>query len=404
MKIKTSIIIVSVGYALTASFVRAVNYELWATGSLWNSTNSAIARFSATDGTFLGYFMHPTNGTGVVINQGTGAISGVGVYGKHVFVGYFAGKSDYKVGRYEIKDGNVTNIINSTNNLLSGVGGDWRTPSTYYYPIRSFAFTSEHIYLLAGAWAVAPQSNELYVGSYIFRHTSAGAGAGVQPNTPSGYSRGAQFSAHPNFAAIGSVALGMACDASGNFYALVTPPAVYRFAPDGSYYGPAGMGDTTPFISTNTMPTAFRDPAGIAIDNAGRLYFGGKTGSGSVTSSLLLRYNADGTPAGTNQVDAIFSRYVNYLKGVVTPVSLAISPLDGYLYVGNGYVSSPRYENMINRYYTSGPNDGKIVEEGGFANIGGSNSPLYLPNTSILFVPLTPPPPPPSLGTFISLK
>jgi hypothetical protein len=391
MKAKNVIFLLATACALATSVVQAATHELWAAGELPVGGGHGIARYSAADGSFLGYFMHTNSGAGVVVSPGDGKITKFAANNSKIYVAYLSAANYNKVARYD------RNGANAILDHIAGPGANWRFGS-YYYPIKGLAFGADHIFVLAGVYSTTPYFPELDRGTYLFRHLGNGAIAGTQPNTPSGYSRGAQFNAQAvtNFAGING-GVDLTRDSAGNFYAFVTTPAVFRFAPDGQYFGPNGLGDTNAWIASSALP-AFKYVSGnIVIDSAGRLYLGGTTGSGAVGESVLLRYNSDGTPAGTNGTDAVFAKYINYLKGVVHPLAMTINPVDGHLYVANGYVSAPRYENMINRFYIGGANDGKIVEEGGFANRGGANAPLYKAS-GLVFVSVS------SGGTVISVQ
>jgi hypothetical protein len=372
--------------ALATASVQASSYELWVAGRLSSATsaNGSIARFSAKDGSFLGYFMHTNNGSGLVVTPGAGTISRVATDNGKIYVGYLAATSYNKVVRYD-RTG-----ANPSFDFIPGPGGDWRFGS-YYYPVRGLIFKADHIFLMAGVYT--NKTPDMLAGTYLFRHNLDGTSAGTQPDTSLGDNRGAQLSGPTNIAPINGSA-DLAQDSSGNFLALLGT-GVYRFAPDGSHYGPGGLGDTNAWITSSALSplTVF---SALAVDGTGRIYVAGD--QNSVTTSLLLRFNANGTPAGTNGTTAVFAKYITYLKGVIRAQCLAIGPEDGYLYAGNGYVGSGNYENMINRFYTSGANDGKLVEEGGFANRGGATAPLYMPSFNIIFVKTT------SSGTVIAIK
>ncbi len=386
MKTKLIAVLFLSACTLAPATVQAATYELWVAGRLSSAPNGSggIARFSANDGSFLGYFMHTNNGTGLVVTPGLGTISRVVTQNGRIYVGYTAATSYNKVFRYD-RTG-----ANPNSDFIAGAGGSWRFGS-YYYPVKGLIFKADHIFLMAGV--STNNTPDMLAGTYLFRHALDGSSAGTQPNTSLGYSRGAQFSGPTNIAPING-GTDLVQDSAGNFLALLGTN-IYRFAADGSNYGPSGLGDTNAWITSSALSPLTIITA-LAIDGAGRIYVAGD--QNGVTTSYLLRFNANGTPAGTNGTDAVFAKWITYLKGVVRPVSIAIGPVDGYLYVGNGYYGSPRFENMINRFYTSGSNAGKLVEEGGFANLGGATAPLYLPSYNILFVKTS------SNGTVITVK
>lgn len=373
--------------ALATASVQAATYELWVAGrfSSATSSNGGIARFSATDGSFLGYFMHTNSGSGLVVTPGNGTISRGVTAGTRIYVGHLSSNNYNKVARYDRQGGNANP------DFISGPGGSWRFGS-YYYPVKGLVVSTQHVYVMAGVYT--NNTPDMPAGTYLFRHNLDGSPAGTQPDTSLGYSRGAQFSGLTNFAPINGAA-DLTRDSAGNFYALAGP-AVHRFAPDGTAYGPGGLGDTNAWIASSALSPLTIINA-IVLDSAGRVYVAGD--ANSVTTSYVLRFNANGTPGGTNGTDAVFAKWITYLKGVVRPAALAISPVDGRLYVGNGYISVPtRYENMINRFYTGGTNDGKLVEEGGFANLGGTNAPMWLPTFNLVFVKTS------SNGAVITIK
>ncbi len=381
------------GLGLLGQAAFAAGHELWVAGALTDAIGSpcAIARYSAKDGSILGYFMHPTPGVGQVTSPGNGTIHEVEVDGKHIYVAH--GPQNFKVARYDRNGGNA--VVD----LITGVGGDWYV-AAYRYEIRGLAFTTDHIHVLGGVWSTEPRYPELERGTYIFRHTREGAIAGVQPNSLSGYSRGAQFSAPPAISGI-TTACGLARDSVGNFYAITTGPSkVSRFTPAGEHFGPGGIGDTNAWITSADMPVSTSPfwPTDIILDQDDRLYLVGDCNG--VTVSYVVRFNADGTPApAPGKSGAVFTTYVNYLKGVVRPRAMAIGPHDGHLYVANAYfnLSAGRRENMVNRFYIDGANDGKLIEEGGFANLGGENAPIYLP-TEMFFVEK------PAIGTSVLIR
>jgi len=325
-----------------------------------------IARFDGDTGAFLGWWMHPDPGVGLVETPTAGASNKLLSYcslgpDNRVYVSIGSPEHIHEriLYRYEL-DGTPAPATGQTGAVFvkdTGYHGDLR------YCNSPVAFTDDHVYVPGQNYWWTGVANQ-YDG--VFRYNYDGTPAGTQGGGDSRFT--------PD---LGTAANGIAIDANGN---------VYLSHADVDRYDTSGNPDAG-------NPFADPDKAGfLAFDAAGRLYVGS---SGNIeqfdTSGSGGDFASNGSGTYTYDGDPYWARFWRSNDLAVAHVGP-----DGLVYGANPYEHQYNVDSQTGTVYSDwwvngvmrwDPDTGEMLDGGQFfANLGADAAPIASPTGGMIFI------------------
>ena len=296
-----------VAVALLAVASGAMAYdELWVAGKVDQVADTVygtkeyhpsgewgVARYDSADGSFLGWWMHPDPGTGVIETPVTGA-SNKPIYmsmgpDDNVYVvagsmGHIHQRIIYRYAQDGTPAGSAANLADedATNDAIFAndtgfFGGSSDQLRMVNFPV---AFSDTHVYTYADQYKYQSTDN----GQYLFRYNLDGTYAGTMGD---GSARISVELTHDSW----GVQHAQAVDTAGNYYHALDQN-IYRVAADGT-------GDpNTPWMTVPDVYGSKTDVKGMAFDDAGRMYVAVNDGANAAYGEMY-RYNvSDQSAAG----------------------------------------------------------------------------------------------------------